>query len=479
MSLDNGPPARSTVLTLLGYGLMIGATVALFFAIRSYGETLVAPGPAAREAAAKAATAASHPLLHLLVALSAVILLGRILAGLFAYLRQPPVIGEVLAGICLGPSLLGQVAPDLSRFVLPDSVAPSLSVVAQIGVILYMFVVGLELNAGILRKQGHVTLAISHASIMVPFSLGAALALWLYPLLSNDNVSFTAFALFLSVSMSITAFPVLARILTDRGMHKTDLGVMALACAAIDDVSAWCLLALVVGVVHSQLYDAAWVAVLTVGYIGLMFAVMRPAVARIVPRWCPAGLTPSATAVLLVGVLLSALATEAIGIHAIFGAFLFGAIIPHDSKVASELAEKLTGLVTTLLLPAFFAFTGMRTQIGLVSGSQQWLVCLAIIAVATLGKFGGTLGAARAMGLPWRDSASLGVLMNTRGLMELIVLNIGLDLGVISPTLFAMMVLMAIVTTVATSPILHALIPDPAALPGPPERARPEIARSR
>ena len=465
MSLDNGPPARSTVLTLLGYGLMIGATVALFFAIRSYGETLVAPGPAAREAAAKAATAASHPLLHLLVALSAVILLGRILAGLFAYLRQPPVIGEVLAGICLGPSLLGQVAPDLSRFVLPDSVAPSLSVVAQIGVILYMFVVGLELNAGILRKQGHVTLAISHASIMVPFSLGAALALWLYPLLSNDNVSFTAFALFLSVSMSITAFPVLARILTDRGMHKTDLGVMALACAAIDDVSAWCLLALVVGVVHSQLYDAAWVAVLTVGYIGLMFAVMRPAVARIVP--------------LLVGVLLSALATEAIGIHAIFGAFLFGAIIPHDSKVASELAEKLTGLVTTLLLPAFFAFTGMRTQIGLVSGSQQWLVCLAIIAVATLGKFGGTLGAARAMGLPWRDSASLGVLMNTRGLMELIVLNIGLDLGVISPTLFAMMVLMAIVTTVATSPILHALIPDPAALPGPPERARPEIARSR
>jgi Kef-type K+ transport system membrane component KefB len=481
MPLKNPLPPRNALRTLLGYGLMIAATVALFFAVRAFGETLAAPELATAEAPGKSATtaAASHPLLHLLVALTAVIVLGRILAALFVYLRQPPVIGEVLAGIFLGPSLLGQLSPEAAQFILPDSVAPSLSVVAQLGVILYMFVVGLELNAGILRKQGHVTLAISHASIVVPFSLGAVLAIWLYPLLSHNGVSFTAFALFLSVAMSITAFPVLARILTDRQMNKTDLGVMALACAATDDVSAWCLLALVVGVAQSHVAGALWVAVWTVAYIALVFAVVRPLVARIVPRYCPDGLTPAVMAVMLVGMLLSALATEAIGVHAIFGAFLFGAVIPHDSQIASQMAERLEGFVTTLLLPAFFAFTGMRTEIGLVSGPEQWLMCLVIIGVATVGKFGGTLGAARIMGLPWRGAASLGVLMNTRGLMELIVLNIGLDLGIISPTLFAMMVLMAIVTTVATSPILYALVPHPAAAPSQAARAPTEVASSR
>jgi len=458
-----GLVARQSVRALAGYALMILATIGLFFAIRAYGETLIAPvaaGPSSTPNGAPAPAAVSQPLLHLLLALSAVIVLGRILARLFAYLGQPPVIGEVLAGICLGPSLLGRIAPDVGAFLLPNSVAPALSVVAQLGVILYMFIVGLELNAGILRKQGHVTLAISHASIVVPFSLGAVLAIWLYPMLSHDGVPFTAFALFLSVSMSITAFPVLARILTDRRLSKTDLGVIALACAATDDVSAWCLLALVVGVAQAKVSEALVVTVLTVLYIVFMFSVVRPLVAKTLPRYAPNGLTTSLMAVILVGVLLSALATEAIGIHAIFGAFLFGAVIPHDSLVAHELTRKLQDFVTTLLLPAFFAFTGMRTQIGLLDNWQQWLVCLVIIAVATVGKFGGTLAAARIMGLGWRESTSLGILMNTRGLMELIVLNIGLDLGVISPTLFAMMVVMAIVTTVATSPILSMLMPS-------------------
>ncbi len=405
----------------------------------------------------------SHPLLHLLLALAAVIIVGRILARLCVIIGQPPVIGEVLAGIFLGPSLLGHIAPAVGNYLLPTSVAPSLSVVAQLGVILYMFLVGLELNAGILRKQGHVTLAISHASIVLPFSLGAVLALWLYPRLSSSDVSFTAFALFLAMSLSVTAFPVLARILTDRRMNQTELGAMALACAATDDVSAWCLLALVVGVTNSHVAGALVVAVLTVGYIALMFFVVRPIVVNILARRDRQNLTPTAMAVVLVGVLLSALATEAIGVHAIFGAFLFGAMIPHDSLLARELTGKLTDFITTLLLPAFFAFTGMRTEIALVNGWEQWLVCLAIIAVATLGKFGGTLAAGRVMGLPWRESSSLGILMNTRGLMELIVLNIGLDLRVISPTLFAMMVLMAIVTTMATSPILQLLMPRPTA----------------
>jgi len=438
---------------------MILLTIALFFAVRWYGSSLEAPPaePTAQVGSGESPAAVSHPLLHILLALAAVILLGRVFGRLFALLGQPPVIGEVLAGIALGPSLLGRVWPEAGQFLLPSSVGPSLSVLAQLGVILYMFVVGLELNGGILRKQGHVTIAISHASIVVPFSLGALLSIWLYPRLSNAAVPFTAFALFLSVSMSITAFPVLARILTDRKLHRSDLGVMALACAATDDVTAWCLLALVVGVVNLQVGAALGVAVLTLLYIALMFLLVRPLVARWLPRYSAAGLTPGVLATLLVGMLFSALATEAIGIHAIFGAFLFGAVIPHDSPVAREMTLRLEGLVATLLLPAFFAFTGMRTEISLVSGVEDWLITLAIITVATAGKFGGTFVAARVMGIDWRSSASLGILMNTRGLMELIVLNIGLDLQVISPTLFAMMVIMAMVTTVATSPILMAL----------------------
>lgn len=462
---DPAPASTRTLGIPLAYVLMIVAAVALFFAVRHYGETLHAAGPATVAHAPNAASPAlvSHPLLHLLVALAAVILLGRILALLFARIGQPPVIGEVLAGICLGPSLLGRISPDACEMILPAAVAPSLSIVAQIGVVLYMFVVGLELNPGVLRKQGHVTLAISHASIIFPFSLGAVLALWLYPMLSDPNVTFTAFALFLSVSMSVTAFPVLARVLTDRQMHKTELGVTALACAAIDDVTAWCLLALVVGVVQSKVNEAIVVTLLTVAYIALMLLVVRPLVARLLHRYCAGGLTAGVFSLMLVGMLLSALATEAIGVHAIFGAFLFGAAVPHDGRIAKELTERIEGLVTTLLLPAFFALVGMRTEIGLVSGWQNWLVCLVIIAVATLGKFGGTWAAARVVGKEWREAASLGILMNTRGLMELIVLNIGLDLGVISPTLFAMMVLMALVTTVATSPILYALMPHLAA----------------
>jgi Kef-type K+ transport system membrane component KefB len=480
MFLGDDSAARHPARMFIAYAAMILATIGLFFLVRSYGETLVAPAAASAEVgpAGAASPAVSHALFHLLLALAAVIVLGRVLARLFAYVQQPPVIGEVLAGICLGPSLLGHVAPDVGNYLLPPAVAPSLSIVAQLGVILYMFVVGLELNAGILRKQGHVTLAISHASIIVPFSLGAILALWLYPMLSTSDVPFTAFALFLSVSMAITAFPVLARILTDRRMHTTELGVMALACAATDDVSAWCLLALVVGVAQSKVSEALTVSVLTVGYIALMFFIIRPLVAKIVQRYGQDGLTRGAMAAALLGMLLSALATEAIGIHAIFGAFLFGAMIPHDSRIARELAARLEDLVTTLLLPAFFAFTGMRTQIGLVSGWEQWLVAGVIIAIATLGKFGGTLGAARIVGLSWRDSASLGILMNTRGLMELIVLNIGLDLGVISPTLFAMLVLMAIVTTMATSPILYALIPRPGSTRGRVEDDTPSLSHS-
>ena len=443
--------------SLVAYGLMIAATIALFLGIRSLGGGLVAPPPES-EVARGPVSASSETLLHVLLALVVIILAARAVGAVFARLQQPAVIGEVIAGVVLGPSLLGRVAPAAYAYILPKTVAPYLGIIAQLGVILFMFLVGLELDTGLLRKKTHATLAISHASIIAPFLLGAGTALWVYPRLSTSDVPFGAFCMFLGVSMSITAFPVLARILTDRGIHKTRLGVIAISCAAVDDVTAWCLLAFVVAVVQSQVRGAAITFGLTIAYIVVMFGVVRPIVVRLVQRQDLVQKTSqTAVAAVFIGLLISALITEYIGIHAIFGAFLLGAIIPHGSRLAKSLTDKIEDLVVVLLLPAFFAFTGMRTQIGLVSGASQWLMCGALIVVACLGKFGGSTVAARLAGLSMRDAASLGILMNTRGLMELVVLNIGLDLGVVKPTLFAMLVIMAIVTTVATTPILHLL----------------------
>ncbi len=442
------------------YACMLAAAVGLFLAINQFGVSLSAPQAAATQAKESAPGAHANALLHVLVALCAVILAGRLISKLFARFDQPPVIGEVIAGILLGPSLLGRLSPEASAWLLPQSVAPHLSLIAQLGVILYMFLVGLELNSELLRHRAHATVAISHASIVAPFLLGSLLALLLYPRLSSDDVPFTSFALFLGAAMSVTAFPVLARILAEGNMTRTELGVVALSCAATDDVTAWCLLALVVGVAQAKLGGAVFVILGTLAYIAFMFLVVRPILTNLLARYGQTHLTPAIAAMVYVAVLASAAVTEWIGVHAIFGAFLLGAVIPHDSVIAKEFTHKLEESVTILLLPAFFAITGMRTQIGLVSGVENWLLCGLVILVATLGKFGGTLGAARLTGLPWKDSAALGVLMNTRGLMELVVLNIGLDLGVISPTLFAMMVLMAIATTVATTPILTRLAPE-------------------
>lgn len=393
-------------------------------------------------------------IVHVLLTLTAVVALGWLLGNLFRTLGQPPVIGEVVAGIALGPSVLGRLSPEAAKFLLPEEVAPYLGIIAQLGVIIYMFLIGLELNLDSLKQQAKSIVFISYAGIAVPFALGAALAFYLYPRVSSDDVPFTSFALFLGVAMAITAFPVLARILTDRGMSKTPLGLTALACAALGDATAWCLLAFVVGVAQASVGGAVLVIGLTFAFIAFMFLIVRPIAARLLTE---RELTRGVTALIFVALLGSALATEFIGIHAIFGAFLLGTVIPHDSAVAREFTHKLEDLVTVLLLPAFFAYTGLRTQIGLVAGLEEWLLCGLIIVVATVGKIGGTFLAASVTGYRWRDASALGILMNTRGLMELIVLNIGLEMNVISPTLFAMMVLMALVTTIATTPLLHVL----------------------
>jgi Kef-type K+ transport system membrane component KefB len=398
-------------------------------------------------------------LVKVLVALTVIMITARVVGALFARFNQPAVIGEVVGGILLGPSLLGRIAPDAAALVLPADAAPILSVIAQLGVILYMFLVGLELDLAVLGARARTTIAISNASIILPFALGIALAWVIYREHAPAGVAFPPFALFLGVSMSITAFPVLARILGDHRLQRTPMGMLALTCAAIGDVTAWCLLSLVVSVTEATPRAAIVTVVLTAVYIVLMLTAGRALMTRIVAR-LDLSTRPGeqSLSIVLAAVLLSAVATEFIGVHAIFGAFLIGAIVPHQSRMARLAREKIEDVVRVLLLPAFFAFTGLRTQIGLVQGLDDWLMCLLIIAVATAGKFGGATLAARFSGVAWRDSAALGILMNTRGLVELIVLNIGLDLGVLTPRLFTMLVVMALVTTMMTSPILMALL---------------------
>jgi Kef-type K+ transport system membrane component KefB len=460
-------PQRETSsgMSVIVYAVMIAVTVVGFFVVRHLGRDLVAPPLMEGEPFGEGKThLVFDTLVHVLLALTIIILTARLMGALFSRLRQPAVIGEVLAGILLGPSLLGRVAPEVSHFVLPKTVAPFLGILSQVGVILYMFFVGLELDIGSLRRRTHATVAISHASIVVPFLMGSALALLLYPRLSSSDVPFSYFALFLGVAMSVTAFPVLARILTDRNVHRSRLGTIALTCAAVDDVTAWCLLAFVVSVVNAKVGGAFLTTGLTLLYMGGMLLVARPIVRRWVQAFEERGnpIGKSVMTVVFAAMLLSALITELIGIHAIFGAFAVGALVPAQSRLARELTQRLEDFIVVLLLPAFFAFTGMRTRIELVSGAEHWLLCGLVLAVACAGKFGGSFTAARLTGMGWRDSASIGVLMNTRGLMELVVLNIGLDLRVISPTLFAMLVIMALVTTFATTPALEVLKAFPA-----------------
>jgi Kef-type K+ transport system membrane component KefB len=451
---------------LLLYGASVAASVGVFLLIRNAGRGLVAGGAeavvggqrAAANAGAAASSSSAGSVMHVLLALAVIVVTAHLVGAVFRRLGQPQVMGEVVAGILLGPSFLGWLAPQTASRLIAADVVPYLGVISQIGVVLYMFLVGVELDTGLLRQRTRASIAISHTSIVAPFLLGSALALWIYPNYASRGVAFTPFALFLGVAMSITAFPVLARILTDRGMQKSPTGVLALACAAAGDVTAWCLLAFVVAVTRAEPGKTIYVLVLTAAYILFVLFVARPGVLWLIRRQEREGRTTRGMfAAICSALLVAAFATEWIGIHALFGAFLLGAVLPHDSGLARDLRAKCEDLVLVLLLPVFFAFTGLRTQIGLIGVGREWLVCVAIIAVASVGKFGGSFVAGRLSGVEWREAASLGVLMNTRGLMELIVLNVGLDLGVLSPRLFAMFVVMALVTTLATAPILEGL----------------------
>ena len=398
----------------------------------------------------------------LLLQIVVIVTVSRVLGIGARRLGQPLIIAEVAAGIFLGPSLLGAFAPDVMAFLFPPSSLGVLRLLSQLGLVLFMFLIGLELNPHLLKGRTHTSVVISHASIILPFGLGALAAAWLYADYSSPEVPFSTFMLFMGIAMSITAFPVLARILSERQLLDSRVGAIAIACAAVDDVTAWCLLAFVVAIARaSGIQGALWTIGLSVAFVSLMLFVLRPFLRRLASRASSSDkIPPTAIAATLILLLVCSGITELIGIHALFGAFLFGIAIPKENGFSRVLTEKLETVAVVLLLPLFFAFSGLRTQFGLLSDPKDWLVTLAIIGLATVGKFGGSTLAARWTGLRWREASAIGILMNTRGLVELIVLNIGLDLGVINSTVFTMLVVMALVTTFATTPLIRWVYPD-------------------
>ena len=397
----------------------------------------------------------------LLMQIIVILVLAGLFRTLFRAIHQPPVMGEMIAGIVLGPSVLGLISPAAMTFLFPASSLDTLRLLSQIGVVLFMFTVGMELNVQHVREKGSAAVMISHASIIVPFLLGATLSLFLYRDLAPAGTSFNAFALFIGVAMSITAFPVLARILEDRNMTHTPLGSMALTCAAVDDVTAWCILAFVIALVKSTgLAGSAITIGLTLAFAAAMILLVRPQLARLVKDPDSQQHRRRLIPIMLAFVLACALITETIGIHALFGAFIAGVVMPPATEFRIFLKDKLEAFGSYALLPLFFAFTGLRMQVGLLNDWQGWLMCLVIILVAIAGKLGGSMFMSRWTGMSWTQSFSVGVLMNTRGLVELVVLNIGYDLGILSGRIFAMMVLMALVTTFMTGPLL-ALVKRP------------------
>ncbi|MBX7059702.1 MAG: cation:proton antiporter [Leptospirales bacterium] len=459
--------------SLILYGLLAAGAIVLAFVLLYAGNSAFPSSAIVGAGQGDSSNALSDlslqwirsPLAALLMQIVVVVSVASIGGALCRRIGQPAVIGEVLAGIALGPSALGLLWPAAREFLFAQPTLLPLELLSQIGLVLFLFVIGMELDISLLRKQAQAAVFVSHASIAAPFLLGIALALWLYPMQAPRGVSFLAFSLFIGISMSITAFPVLARILQERNLARQRLGAIVLTCAASDDVTAWSLLAIVVAVVRAGNAAAGAIVVALAGLFVFAIAfVARPIMQRLGALFASQERMRGAVLTLfLLAPFASAMVTQAIGVHALFGAFLAGVIMPAGGELRRMLSEKLSDVSVRLLLPLFFAFTGLRTELGLLEDASAWLTCGLITLTAVVGKLGGSAIAARLVGESWRDSAAIGILMNTRGLMELVVLNIGLELGVLSPSLFAMMIVMALATTVMTSPalaLLNWLSPD-------------------
>lgn len=402
----------------------------------------------------------------LLIQISVILLASYSVGWLLSRFKQPQVVGEMVAGILLGPSLLGWIAPDLSAKLFPPESLGFLYSLSQVGLLLFMFMVGLELDTQKLRKLGHTAVVISHTSIIVPFGLGALLAVHLYPRVAEGKVPFTGFVLFMGAAMSVTAFPVLARILSERDLMHTKVGTLTIACAAVDDVTAWCILAVILAMVRAQLnHLPVWQMLIGMaGYFAIMLYALRPLAKKLAVGHQKAKLNDRVVAILLLCMLASSWATEWLGVHALFGAFLAGAMMPKENAFAEDVRNKFRPLVVVFLVPLFFALTGLRTSFALINSREMLFYSGLVFIVAVAGKFGGSTVAARIMGTPWREGAAIGILMNTRGLIELVILNIGLDIGVLTRPLFSMMVMMTVGTTIMTTPLLSWIYPHSRAI---------------
>lgn len=398
-----------------------------------------------------------HPLSILLIQIIAVLLAVRLFSYLFKYIGQPGVIGEIVAGIVLGPSLLGFFFPEAFLWLFPTESLTNLGLLSQVGLVLFMFVIGMELDFSVLKNKINETLVISHAGILVPFFLGIVASYWIYEEYAATQTPFLPFALFMGISMSITAFPVLARIIQERNMTKTPVGTLSIASAANDDITAWCLLAIVIAIAKAGSFVSALYTVgLTVLYILFMFAVVRPFLKKVGDVYANQEvINKTFVAFIFLTLIISSTLTEVIGIHALFGAFMAGMVMPSNFGFRKIMMEKVEDIALVFFLPLFFAFTGLRTEIGLINSPELWFVCFLLVTVAIAGKLGGCTIAARLVGESWKDSLTVGTLMNTRGLMELVALNIGYEMGVLPPSIFVILVIMALVTTFMTTPLLH------------------------
>jgi Kef-type K+ transport system membrane component KefB len=406
-----------------------------------------------------------HPLAILLLQIVTIIIVARIFGFLFRKIGQPSVIGEIVAGIILGPSLIGMYFPEFSGFLFPKESLGNLQFLSQIGLILFMFIVGMELDIKVLQKKAHEAVVISHASIILPFALGMGFAYFTYRQLAPPGINFMSFGLFMGIAMSITAFPVLARIVQEKGLMKTKLGNIAITCAAADDITAWCILAVVIAIVKAGSFvSSLYTILMAIAYVFLMWKVVRPFFKRMGEIYTNReSVSKPVVGIFFIMLIVSAYVCELIGIHALFGAFMAGMIMPTNVNFRSIFIEKVEDVALVLLLPLFFVFTGLRTQLGLLNDASLWGTCFIIIVVAVTGKFVGSALAAKIVGQTWRESLIIGSLMNTRGLVELVVLNIGYDLGVLNPQVFTMMVIMALITTFMTGPalaLINKLMPE-------------------
>jgi Kef-type K+ transport system membrane component KefB len=399
---------------------------------------------------------------QLILQVGVILVVARVAGKLFSKIGQPQVVGEMIGGILLGPSLFGWVAPGMFNTVFPASSVGPLSALSQIGLVLFMFMVGLSLNSSAISGNGRAAVLISHVSMVIPFCTGVLIALYIYPRLADDSYSFTGFALFMGASMSVTAFPVLARILVERNLLDSRIGSLSIACAAVDDVTGWCVLAYVIVTIRASRSAApAYIMALeALAYAILMLFAVKPLLTWFERSFTSnKRLTENAFALTVLLMLSSALVTEWLGLHLIFGAFVMGAIMPRNREFTLHVLQKFESLTVVVLLPLFFGLSGLRMSINVIRGPEMWSYALLVIVAAVASKLGGSMMAARCAGIGWKDAAALGILLNTRGLMELIILNVGLEIGAISQAVFSIMVLMALVTTFMTTPLLSLLYP--------------------